>query len=112
MERSDLCADKSFKKKKKKLQMKKLVDLMTWNFLPTTDRLELDIEPIYACMALYDLKEKKKISENFYFDLNTDAIKHMMDTHIPFQVFLFFLNSLEMLVLQRQIWGTSVSCCK
>jgi len=37
-------------------------------------------------MALYDLKEKKKISENFYFDLNSDAIKHMMDTWVPYQV--------------------------
>ena len=37
-------------------------------------------------MALYDAKEKKKISENFYFDLNPDSIKHMLATHIPFQV--------------------------
>ena len=36
-------------------------------------------------MALYDLKERKKISENFYFDLNADAVKMMMSTHIPFQ---------------------------
>jgi hypothetical protein len=49
-------------------------------------RLELEIEPIYASMALYDAKEKKKISENFYFDLNSDSIKHMLATHIPFQV--------------------------
>uniref|UniRef100_A0A8C6V1M5 Dedicator of cytokinesis 8 n=1 Tax=Neogobius melanostomus TaxID=47308 RepID=A0A8C6V1M5_9GOBI len=27
---------------------------------------EIDIEPLFATMALYDLKEKKKISENFY----------------------------------------------
>jgi len=39
-------------------------------------------------MALYDVKEKKKISENFYFDLNPDSIKHMLATHIPFQVWL------------------------
>ena len=49
-------------------------------------RLELEIEPIYASMALYYAKEKKKISENFYFDLNPDSIKHMLATHIPFQV--------------------------
>ncbi|XP_046442972.1 dedicator of cytokinesis protein 7-like isoform X3 [Daphnia pulex] len=48
-------------------------------------QLELEIEPIYASMALYDAKEKKKISENFYFDLNSDSIKHMLATHIPFQ---------------------------
>ena len=49
-------------------------------------RLELEIEPIYASMALYDAKEKKKISENFYFDLNPDSIKNMLATHIPYQV--------------------------
>lgn len=42
-------------------------------------------------MALYDAKEKKKISENFYFDLNPDSIKHMLATHIPFQVSLLRL---------------------
>ncbi|XP_033123079.1 dedicator of cytokinesis protein 7-like isoform X2 [Anneissia japonica] len=41
-------------------------------------KLELEIEPIFATMALYDSKEKKKISENFYFDMNTDAIKGMI----------------------------------
>lgn len=51
----------------------------------------MEIEPIYASMALYDAKEKKKISENFYFDINSDAVKHMMDTHIPFQVRLLRL---------------------
>jgi hypothetical protein len=39
-------------------------------------------------MALYDAKEKKKISENFYFDLNSDSIKHMLATHVPFQVYM------------------------
>uniref|UniRef100_A0A8C6V2M6 Dedicator of cytokinesis 8 n=1 Tax=Neogobius melanostomus TaxID=47308 RepID=A0A8C6V2M6_9GOBI len=29
-------------------------------------KFEIDIEPLFATMALYDLKEKKKISENFY----------------------------------------------
>jgi len=33
-------------------------------------RLNIQIEPVFASMALYDAKEKKKISENFYFDLN------------------------------------------
>ena len=40
-------------------------------------KFDLEIEPIFAQMSLYDLKEKKKISENFYFDLNTDYIKSM-----------------------------------
>ncbi len=32
-------------------------------------------------MCLYDLKSKRKISENFAFDLNTDVIKQMLHTH-------------------------------
>ena len=59
-----------------------------YNLIYLISRLELEIEPIYASMALYDAKEKKKISENFYFDLNSDSIKHMLATHIPFQVYI------------------------
>lgn len=44
-------------------------------------KFELEIEPIWATMALYDLKEKRKISENFAFDLNTESIKHMLNTY-------------------------------
>ncbi|CAF0831727.1 unnamed protein product [Brachionus calyciflorus] len=44
-------------------------------------KFDLEIEPIWASMALYDLKHKKKVSENFYFDLNTDALKHMLNSH-------------------------------
>lgn len=49
-------------------------------------RLELEIEPIFATMALYDLRDKKKISENFCFDMNPDPLKKMLNTHIPYQV--------------------------
>ncbi|XP_071954468.1 dedicator of cytokinesis protein 7-like [Antedon mediterranea] len=42
-------------------------------------KLELEIEPLFATMALYDSKEKKKVSENFYFDMNSDAIKGMIN---------------------------------
>ncbi|KAJ8040484.1 Dedicator of cytokinesis protein 7 [Holothuria leucospilota] len=45
-------------------------------------QLEVDIEPIFACMALYDAKEKKKISENFYFDLNTDTTRNMVKQYL------------------------------
>jgi hypothetical protein len=43
--------------------------------------LNLQIEPIFATMALYDAKEKKKVSENFYFDMNTEALKSMLHGH-------------------------------
>lgn len=41
-------------------------------------KLELDIEPIFATMALYDCKLKRKISENFHFDMNQDWHKKMI----------------------------------
>ncbi|KAM6456335.1 dedicator of cytokinesis protein 7 isoform 6-T6 [Liasis olivaceus] len=46
-------------------------------------KFEIEIEPIFASLALYDVKEKKKISENFYFDLNSEQMKGMLRPHIP-----------------------------
>ncbi|XP_076021315.1 dedicator of cytokinesis protein 8 isoform X2 [Genypterus blacodes] len=46
-------------------------------------KFEIDIEPIFATFALYDLKEKKKISENFYCDLNTEQMKGFLKPHVP-----------------------------
>lgn len=33
--------------------------------------LEIETEPIYAHMSLYDVRRRKKMSENFYFDFNS-----------------------------------------
>ncbi|XP_038219758.1 dedicator of cytokinesis protein 7 [Zerene cesonia] len=46
-------------------------------------KLELDVEPLFASMALYDAKEKKKLSENFYFNLNSECTRQMLSAHIP-----------------------------
>lgn len=46
-------------------------------------KFEIDIEPLFATMALYDLKEKKKISENFYCDLNSEQFRNFLKTHTP-----------------------------
>uniref|UniRef100_A0A2K6F2E1 Dedicator of cytokinesis 7 n=1 Tax=Propithecus coquereli TaxID=379532 RepID=A0A2K6F2E1_PROCO len=46
-------------------------------------KFEIEIEPIFASLALYDVKEKKKISENFYFDLNSEQMKGLLRPHIP-----------------------------
>ncbi|KAL4630060.1 dedicator of cytokinesis protein 8 isoform X3 [Arapaima gigas] len=46
-------------------------------------KFEIDIEPLFATLALYDLKEKKKISENFYCDLNSDQLKGFLRAHSP-----------------------------
>ncbi|CAN8028774.1 unnamed protein product, partial [Ixodes persulcatus] len=47
-------------------------------------KLELEIEPIFGSMALYDAKEKKKVSENFYFDMNPEPLKRMLSSHVPY----------------------------
>lgn len=44
-------------------------------------RLNLVIEPIFAVMALYDVREKKKVSENFHFDMNPDQIRRMLEPY-------------------------------
>ncbi|GAB5567744.1 dedicator of cytokinesis protein 6 isoform X5 [Prionailurus iriomotensis] len=44
-------------------------------------RFEIEIEPIFGILALYDVREKKKISENFYFDLNSDSVKGLLRAH-------------------------------
>ncbi|KAJ0181570.1 hypothetical protein K1T71_002292 [Dendrolimus kikuchii] len=41
-------------------------------------KLELDVEPLFASMALYDAKEKKKLSENFHFNLNSETTRQML----------------------------------
>ncbi|XP_041982163.1 dedicator of cytokinesis protein 7 isoform X2 [Aricia agestis] len=46
-------------------------------------KLELDVEPLFASMALYDAKEKRKLSENFYFNLNSECTRQMLSAHVP-----------------------------
>uniref|UniRef100_A0A3Q3BHB6 Dedicator of cytokinesis 6 n=1 Tax=Kryptolebias marmoratus TaxID=37003 RepID=A0A3Q3BHB6_KRYMA len=46
-------------------------------------KFEIEIEPIFGSLALYDVREKKKISENFYFDLNSDQMKGLLKPHTP-----------------------------
>lgn len=36
---------------------------------------------MFAVMALYDAREKKKISETFHLDCNPSDIQHMLDDH-------------------------------
>ncbi|KAG6453982.1 hypothetical protein O3G_MSEX008455 [Manduca sexta] len=45
-------------------------------------KLELDVEPLFASMALYDAREKKKLSENFYFNLNSECTRQMLAGHV------------------------------
>lgn len=47
-------------------------------------KFEIEIEPIFCTAAIYDAKERKKISENFYFDMNTENIKRMLNSHVPY----------------------------
>jgi len=43
------------------------------------------IEPIFASVAIFDAKERKKVTENFYFDLNQEAMKRLLRTHVEYQ---------------------------
>lgn len=49
-----------------------------------TLRLELDVEPIFLTLALYDAQEKKKISECFHTDVNSEELKHMLGSHVQY----------------------------
>ncbi|XP_026110053.1 dedicator of cytokinesis protein 7-like isoform X3 [Carassius auratus] len=46
-------------------------------------KFEIEIEPIFGSLALYDVREKKKISEDFHFDLNSDQMKSLLRPHCP-----------------------------
>ncbi|XP_075683845.1 dedicator of cytokinesis protein 8 isoform X2 [Rhinoderma darwinii] len=48
-----------------------------------TLKLDMDIEPLFATIALFDCKERKKISENFHCDLNSEVFKQYLRTHTP-----------------------------
>ncbi|XP_060701989.1 dedicator of cytokinesis protein 7-like isoform X1 [Hemiscyllium ocellatum] len=38
-------------------------------------KFEIEIEPMFLILALYDLKERRKISENFYLDMNLEEFR-------------------------------------
>ncbi|NXU09160.1 DOCK8 protein, partial [Pardalotus punctatus] len=48
-----------------------------------TLKFDIEIEPLFACIALYDIKERKKISENFHCDLNPDLLRGFLRSHTP-----------------------------
>ncbi|XP_068092049.1 dedicator of cytokinesis protein 8 isoform X2 [Hyperolius riggenbachi] len=48
-----------------------------------TLKFDIDVEPLFVSIALYDCKERKKISENFYCDLNSDSFKKYLQAHTP-----------------------------
>nr|AKN21433.1 slc6a-13 [Schmidtea mediterranea] len=48
-------------------------------------KLEYDVEPIFGSMCLYNLKNRKKISENFYFDFNDASKVKLLDEKFQHQ---------------------------
>lgn len=41
----------------------KITSVKTLFFLPLSDRFEIEIEPLFASIALYDVKERKKVKK-------------------------------------------------
>lgn len=44
-------------------------------------RCALEIEPMFASVALYDTRERCKISETFHLDCNSSEINRMLDDY-------------------------------
>ncbi|KAG8130061.1 hypothetical protein E2320_016756, partial [Naja naja] len=72
-------------------------------------KFEIEVEPIFGSLALYDVKEKKKISENFYFDLNSEHMKSLLRTHSAHPAISTLARSALEKVLQQ---GDISECCE
>ena len=53
-----------------------------WLEFLDTPYFELENEPVFLSLALYDGEEKRKISETFHFDLNSPSKREMMKSHV------------------------------
>ena len=86
---------------------------------------------MFASMALYDAREKRKVqylkvnfhillsaqqvSENFYFDMNNDAVKRMLGSHLgpaDISTQVFITNTLKpcILIVTRTIVSGPCMC--
>ena len=59
---------------KETVETRILVECKKLNWKPTHL-----LDPIFGVMALYDIHKKRKVSENFYFDLNSGVCLNLID---------------------------------
>lgn len=50
-----------------------------------------DMEPLFGILAVYDMAKKKRLSENFYFELNSERTEKMID-RVRIQLFVVFFT--------------------
>ena len=52
------------------------------------------MEPLFGILAVYDMAKKKRLSENFYFELNSGRTEKMINRVRNIWLFIHFANGL------------------
>lgn len=48
--------------------------------------MNFSFEPVFASASLYDIRLRKKISENFYFEFNSDEVLSLIQNCLPYPI--------------------------
>lgn len=50
-----------------------------------------ELEPFFCSLALFDVNQKTRISENFYFNFNSDSINHFLGSNLVCFVYIVYI---------------------